>query len=43
MCLPVSALSVDGVLVDPVTSFRDIGIYIDADLSIRTDVTLMVA
>jgi len=31
--LPASALSVDGVMVDPVTSVRDLGIYIDADLS----------
>jgi hypothetical protein len=36
--LPASALSVDGVLVDSVTSVRDLGIYIDADLSMRTHV-----
>ena len=34
--LPASALPVDGVMVDPVTSVRDLGIYIDADLSIDT-------
>jgi len=32
------ALSVDGVMVDPVTPVRDLGIYIDADLSMRTHV-----
>ena len=36
--LPVSALSVDGVMVDPVVSVRDLGIYIDADLGMRTHV-----
>jgi len=36
--LPASALSVNGVIVDPVTSVRDLGIYIDADLSMRTHV-----
>jgi len=36
--LPASALSVDGVIVDPMTSVRDLGIYIDADLSMRTHV-----
>jgi len=36
--LPTSTLSVDGVMVDPVTSVRDLGIYIDADLSKRTHV-----
>ena len=36
--LPAAALSVDGVMVDPVTSVRDLGIYIDADLSMRTHV-----
>ena len=36
--LTASALSVDGVMVDPVTSVRDLGIYIDADLSMRTHV-----
>jgi len=30
--LPASALLVDGMMVDPVTSVRDLGIYIDADL-----------
>jgi len=35
---PASALSVDGVMVDPVTSVRDLDIYIDTDLSIRTHV-----
>jgi Reverse transcriptase (RNA-dependent DNA polymerase) len=34
--LPAYALSVDGVMVDPVTSVRDRGIYFDADLSMRT-------
>jgi len=34
--LPVSALSVDGVMVDPVMCIRDLGIYIDANLSMRT-------
>jgi len=38
LLLPASALSVDGVMVDPVTSVRDLGIYIDADLSMRTHV-----
>jgi len=36
--LPASALSVDGVMVDPVTSVRDLGIFIDADLVMRTHV-----
>lgn len=36
--LPTSALSVDGVLVDPVTSVRDLGIFIDADLVMRSHV-----
>ena len=36
--LPTSALSVDGVMVDPVTSVRDLGIFIDADLVMRTHV-----
>jgi len=35
--LPASALTVDGVMIDPVTSVRDLGIYIDADL-MRTHV-----
>ena len=35
---PASVLSVDGVKADPVTSVRDLGIYIDADLSMRTHV-----
>jgi len=34
--LPMSALSVDSVMVDPGTSIRDLGIYINADLSMRT-------
>jgi len=34
--LPAAALSVDSVMVDPVTSVRDLGIYIDTD--IRTHV-----
>ena len=29
--LPTSALLIDGVTVDPVTSIRDLGIFIDAD------------
>jgi len=33
-----SALSVDGTLVNPVRSARDLGIYIDADLVMRTHV-----
>jgi len=33
-----AALSVDGVMVDPVRSGRDLSIYIDADLSMRTHV-----
>ena len=36
--LLASALSVDGVMVNPVTSVRDLGIYIYADLSMRTHV-----
>jgi len=36
--LPRSALSDDGVMVDPVTSVRDLFIYIDANLSMRTHV-----
>jgi len=36
--LLASALAVDGVMVDPVTSVRDLGIYIDANLSMRTHV-----
>jgi len=36
--LPTSALSVDGVMVNTVTSVRDLGIYIDADVSMRTHV-----
>jgi len=36
--LPTSALLVDGVMVDPVTSVRDLGIFIDADLVMRTHV-----
>jgi len=36
--LPASALSVDGVMDDPMTSVLDLGLYIDADLSMRTHV-----
>jgi hypothetical protein len=36
--LPTSALLIDGVMVDPVASVRDLGIFIDADLSMRTHV-----
>ena len=36
--LPASALLVDGAMVDQVKSVRDIGIYIDADLGIKTHV-----
>ena len=36
--LPTAALSIDGVPVAPVSSVRDLGIYIDADLVMRTHV-----
>jgi hypothetical protein len=36
---PTSALSIDGNMVDPVTSLRDLGIFIDADLVMRTEDT----
>jgi hypothetical protein len=36
--LPITALSIDGVPVTPVTSVRNLGIYIDADLVMRTHV-----
>ncbi len=36
--LPTDALSFDGMLVSPVTSVRDLGIFIDADLVMRTHV-----
>jgi len=36
--LPTTALSIDGAAVDPVKSVRDLGIYIDADLVMRTHV-----
>jgi len=36
--LPNSALSIDGTLVEPVTSARHLGIYIDSDLLMRPDV-----
>ena len=36
--LPTSAMSVDSVLVDPVTSIRDLGIFIDTDLLMRSHV-----
>jgi len=36
--LPTTPLSIDGAAVDPVKSVRDLGIYIDADLVMRTHV-----
>ena len=36
--LPTTALSIDGVQVSPVTSVRNLGIFIDADLVMRTHV-----
>lgn len=36
--LPTDVLSVDGMLVSPVTTVRDLGIFIDADLVMRTHV-----
>ena len=36
--LPASALSVNGVMVDPVTLVCNLGIFIDAELSMRTQV-----
>jgi len=36
--LPASALSVDGVMVALVTSVRDLRIYFDTDLNMRTHV-----
>lgn len=36
--LPTTALSIDGVPVSPVTSVRNLGIYIDADLVMRMHV-----
>jgi len=36
--LPTAALPIDGMPVDPVSSVRDLGIYIDADLVMRTNV-----
>jgi len=36
--LPATALSIDGVQVSPVTSVRNLGIFIDADLVLRTHV-----
>ena len=36
--LPTTALLIDGPAVDPVTSVRDLGIYTDADLVMRTHV-----
>jgi len=36
--LPTAALPIGGVPVDPVSSVRDLGIYIDADLVMRTHV-----
>jgi len=35
---PSNALSIDGTFVDPVKSARDLGIYIDSDLLMRTHV-----
>ena len=36
--LPTTALLIDGAAVDPVKSVRDLGIYIDSDLVMRTHV-----
>jgi hypothetical protein len=36
--LPTAALKIDGVPVPPVASVRDLGIYVDADLVMRTHV-----
>jgi hypothetical protein len=36
--IPTSALSVEGMMVDPVASVRDLGIFIDANLSMVTHV-----
>jgi len=36
--LPTAALPIDGVPIDPVSFVRDLGIYIDADLVMRTHV-----
>jgi hypothetical protein len=36
--LPSAALSIDGILVAPVSSVRDLGIFIDSDLVMRTHV-----
>jgi len=36
--LPTTPLSIDGADVDPAKSVRDLGIYIDADLVMRTHV-----
>jgi len=36
--LPTAALPIDGVPVDPVSSVRDLGIYIDAHLVMQTNV-----
>jgi len=36
--LPTSALSVDGAMVDPVTTVRDLGIFLDSDLVMRSHV-----
>jgi len=41
--MPASALSVDGVMVEPVTTVRHHGIYVDADPSMRTHIQRMVA
>jgi len=36
--LPTTALSIDGVQVSPVTSVRNLGIFIDSDLVMRSHV-----
>jgi len=36
--LPITALSIDGVQVYPVTSVRNLGIFIDSDLVMRSHV-----
>jgi len=36
--LPTAALQIDGVSVAPLSSVRDLGIYIDAELVMRTHV-----
>jgi len=34
--LPITPLLIDGAAVDPAKSVRDLGIYVDADLVMRT-------